>query len=96
MQIVAGDFSGSVLASRIDTKKRNAIVVDLYKQCFLGKKAIAYCGIVDHSHSLRDDFLLAGVPAVSIDSSPGYDDRDLEAFRRGEYMIATNPFKLVQ
>lgn len=96
LQIVAGDFSGSVLASRIDTKKRNAIVVDLYKQCFLGKKAIAYCGIVDHSHSLRDDFLLAGVPAVSIDSSPGYDDRDLEAFRRGEYMIATNPFKLVQ
>lgn len=49
-----------------------------------------------HSHDLRDDFNLAGLKAVSIDSSPEYDDEDLEAFRRGEFMIATNPFKLVQ
>jgi len=51
---------------------------------------------VKHSHTLRDAFNNSGVSAISIDSSPDYEDDYLTDFRRGNYRVATNPFKLVQ
>lgn len=91
-----GDLSDRQLSAKINNRERNALVIELYRKIFDGKKAIAYCGTIDHSQDLSREFNMAGVRATSIDSDAGYDDTSVQAFRRGDYKVATNPFKLVQ
>lgn len=90
---VAGDFNQKQLAERVDSRARNALIVDRYGKYCKGEQALAFCVDIDHTYNLRDIFREAGFRAESIVS-----DKDrcpnraeiLDRFSKGKVDILTN------
>ncbi len=87
-----GDFIDWELAKVINTPARNRLVVDKYLEHAPGRKAIAFCVAVQHSHDLADAFMEQGITAKALSGATPPDEREeaLAAFSRGEIQVLTN------
>lgn len=95
VRVSRGDYVEAELSAQINTPQRNALIVELYKQCFPWKKAIVYCGLINHSNDLSDAFLESGVASCSIHSQADDSRAKIESFKSDKYDVVTNPLTLV-
>ena len=62
-----GEYAADVLYQTINTDARNKVVVDTYLKLFAGKKAIAFCGGIEHAKHLAKMFRDHGIAARAMD-----------------------------
>ncbi|MDQ5912089.1 MAG: hypothetical protein QG568_302 [Patescibacteria group bacterium] len=95
-------YDENELERAIDQEGRNQSAVELYKQEFNGKLAIAYCGGVTHATHVAELFNKSGISAEIIsgdtpdDKSPNGKEAILERFRTGETKVLCNARILIE
>lgn len=92
-------LSDSALRKIANQEGRSQLIVDTYKRgAQKYKNTIVFCCSVDHSEAMARLFTANGVPAQSIcGSSRDVANRDkVEAFRRGEFSVATSVLLLTE
>lgn len=84
-----GDYKESELAQRLNTAKRNALIVRGYLDNVNGKKAIAFCIDVQHTTDITALFQANSVAAEMIVGSTPTDERKaiLKRFKTGETKV---------
>lgn len=87
-----GDFVEWELAKAVNIPARNRLIVDKYLEFAAGRKAIAFCVDVQHSHDLAEAFLERGIAAKALSGSTPQDEREeaLAAFADGKIQVLTN------
>ena len=89
----SGDYNQEKLVKTINTKKRNALAIEVYQQHIAGSdmRLIAFCGDVDHANTLSEMFRSAGVESASLTTQCPVDKRDqiIDRFRRGALPVVT-------
>ncbi len=87
-----GDYNITDLIERVSGTNLTGNAVKEYKKYLSGKQAIAFCINVEHSKSVAETFIEAGISAAHIDGSTPHKERKelIEKFRRGEISVLTN------
>jgi superfamily II DNA or RNA helicase len=92
-----GEYNERELSNALNKDARNKAAVDLYKEMFSGKSAIAYCIGVQHAHDLALRFTAAGITAEAVSGETSDQERAVifERFARGETKVLCNARLLV-
>lgn len=92
IKITAGDYNNAQLARAMADKKIIGGIVDNYKKFAAGKSTICYCVNVDHSKTVADAFMDAGIIAAHCDGNTPAAERDniVDHFRRGHIQVLCN------
>ena len=93
-----GDLDEIELAKAISTKERNRLIVKAFLEHAADRKTIAFTVNVEHSESLAEEFLLAGVTAAAVSGRLDRERRRqiLQDFKRGKIQVLTNCNILVE
>jgi len=89
----AGDFNLTQLSEKVDTDKRNQLIVDKYQEYSKGEQAIAYCVDINHTIRLRDQFRKNMIRAEAIVSDETLCPNRAEIlyyFKKGKIQVLTN------
>ena len=90
VKMSGGDFQVGALSAVMDMPSVRALTVAAWKEMGAGKKTIAFCAGVGHSHHLAADLKAQGVTAQPIDGRTKDRAAVLAAFRRGEIQVLAN------
>ncbi len=87
-----GDFADGELSRTVNTKARNKVVVDAYREHATGRRAIAFTVDVAHAHDLCKAFTDDGIRAASVTGTTPRDERRqiLADFASGKIDVVTN------
>ncbi|MDR1514195.1 MAG: DEAD/DEAH box helicase [Synergistaceae bacterium] len=87
-----GDLAINELSIAVDTPERNNLVAESYLKHAHGRRAVAFCVDVQHSHNLADAFNDAGIRAKAVWGAMDKDDRreTLSGFASHELDVLTN------
>ena len=88
---VAGDLAEAALAKAVDTKDRNALVVETYQRHGAPRRAVAFCVDVDHATHLAEAFARAGLRCAPVTGRTAKAERPklLAAFAAGGLDVLT-------
>ena len=94
----SGDFAVGELASVVNTKNRNQLVVDSYLKHASGKMALCFTVDVAHAVNLAIAFQERGISAVSLSGNTRIDERRsiIERFHDREIDVITNCMVLTE
>jgi superfamily II DNA or RNA helicase len=92
-----GKWKESSLAKAVNIAGRNKAAVDIYRNNFNGRFAIAYCVGVKHATKVADTFREAGIPAAHISGKMNkkIQDKILEQYNIGELKVLCNADLLI-
>lgn len=92
IKVQNGDFATSELAEAVNTKERNAFIVEKFKAYAGSRKAVAFCVDVNHCHDLTEAFKSQGFPAATVWGDMRADDREivLRELKSGKIQIVTS------
>jgi superfamily II DNA or RNA helicase len=93
VNIVAGEFNQSQLEDAINNSYRNDLIVKGYLEYAEDRKhCLVFCGGIDHSRDLCDEFNRQGISCGTVDSTLSKDDREsvLTDFKSGKIKVITN------
>jgi len=95
---VAGDFQQRELAKAVNTRPRNAAVVNAYQQLAPGQKALCFAVDVAHTKELAACFATRGIPTEYVTGDTGKDERKaiLGRFARRETLVLVNCLVLTE
>lgn len=87
-----GDFAHGQLEALVDKAAIIGDAVEHYQKHCPGARNIVFAASIRHSQHIVDQFNAAGYPAAHLDGSmdPGYRDRILAAFERGDLRVLSN------
>jgi superfamily II DNA or RNA helicase len=87
-----GDLAVNELSIAVDTPERNNLIAESYLKHAPGRRAVAFCVDVQHSHNLANAFNNAGIRAKAVWGAMDKDDRreTLARFLNGELDVLTN------
>lgn len=90
---IAGDFNMKELSEKVNSPRRNKLVVNKYLEYTKGQQGIAFCCDIDHCYDLRDEFRLFGINCEAIVSDetrcPNRDEL-VERYLNGEIDVLCN------
>lgn len=92
IKVQNGDFATSELAEAVNTKERNAFIVEKFKAYAENRKTVAFCVDVNHCHNLTEAFKSQGFPAATVWGEMKADDREnvLRDLKTGRIQIVTS------
>lgn len=87
-----GDFSLNQLFTKLCTKNRNEMIIDLYKKEMKDRKTIIFCINIAHSKIINQLLNEKGFSSCHIDGTMSKDQKTsiLSGFRNGEFSILCN------
>ncbi|MBP7992479.1 MAG: DEAD/DEAH box helicase [Candidatus Magasanikbacteria bacterium] len=93
----SGEYNAVELAKAVDIESRNKAAVELYKQAFDGRLAVAYCVGVTHAENLAKLFNDSGVPSayISGDTSVKEQEEIFKKYEAGEIKVLCNADLLI-
>lgn len=85
----SGDFIASRLASVINVKNRNELIVREYKKIAPGEKSLCFTVNIAHAKELTQEFLNAGISCAAVhgEISRTSRDRRIEEFKNGDLQV---------
>ena len=92
VKTLAGDFNQGELSDAVNTEDRNKLAVKAWLEHAVGRKTVAFCASVAHSHDLASEFQRVGIRSVGISGSTSPGDRSaiLRNFHEGGIEVLTN------
>jgi superfamily II DNA or RNA helicase len=90
---VAGEFNQGQLEDAINNTERNDLIVKGYLEYAKDRKhCLVFCGGIDHSRDLCEEFNNQGIPCGTVDSTLSKDEREkvLSDFKHGIIKVITN------
>lgn len=92
VKTVAGDYDQRAASELMDKTSITGDIVKHWKQHAPGRMTICFAASVRHSEHIRDEFILNGISAKSLDAkTPGYlRDKTLEDWRAGKFDVLCN------
>jgi superfamily II DNA or RNA helicase len=95
---VAGDFHQRELARAVNTRPRNAAVVNAYTQLTPGKKALCFAVDVAHTKELTECFKARGIPTEYVTGETDKEERRaiLARFATRETLVLVNCLVLTE
>ena len=94
IRTTAGDYNQADLEARFNTIDSVMQVVAATKETITARKqALAFAITIKHAEALADAYNDAGIPAAAMHSKLSDDEKDaiMEAFKRGDLKVLTNP-----
>lgn len=87
-----GEFNEVDLEHAVNIESRNNAAVDIYKNMFFGRSAIAYCAGVRHAEKIAEDFRNNDISAAVISGKTKKAELEilLQQFKRGEISVLCN------
>jgi ATP-dependent helicase IRC3 len=87
-----GDFSINQLYTKLCTKSRNQMIVDVYKKEMLGRKTMIFCINIQHSKEINNMINSLGICSNHIDGNmpPSLKENILKSFREGQISVLCN------
>jgi len=88
----AGDFVIGQLAQAVNTKERNARIVDAYRRHTPNAKALVFTASVEHARDVADVFVGAGIEAAFASGETSRDEREriFRDFRADRIKVLVN------
>jgi superfamily II DNA or RNA helicase len=88
----AGDFVIGQLAQAVNTKERNARIVDAYRRHTPNAKALVFAASVEHARDIADVFVAAGVEAAFASGETAREEREriIRDFRADRVKVLVN------
>lgn len=93
IKIVAGEFNLKELEEAVNNDNRNQLIVQSYlKYAKHRKSTIVFASGINHSNSIKEEFLRNGIQCESIDSTMNKEDREniIESFTNGNIPVLVN------
>jgi len=87
---VGGDFQADSLSTAVNTKERNALIVDAWLKSAKGLRTAAFTCTVQHAKDLADAFIHRGVIALPIWGEDPQRDEKLKWLNEGKVTILCN------
>jgi hypothetical protein len=91
-----GDFDQHELQSALNTRNRNRIILDAFKQHAGDRKTICFTAGVQHARDLALLFREHGIRATSIAGNDANRREKLDALRKGTHQVSFNAALLVE
>lgn len=93
-----GEYNPHQLEKAVNNKARNIAAVNLYKQMFMGEKAIASCVGVQHAKDMAAEFAISGIPAAAIHGKQSETEQNKlkQQLSRGEIVVLCNADILIE
>ena len=92
VKVRMGDYVTSQLAKAVDKPKITGDALDHYQKLTPGAPAVAFCVSVDHARHVSEQFMGAGINAISIDGTMDRGTRKsiIADYRAGKIMVLTS------
>lgn len=93
-----GNYDALKLEKAINNQGRNLSAVELYKDMFNDKTAVAYCGGVSHAKELSELFNEHGVSSAVVSGETSTEEREIifKKFHSGEIRVLCNAKVLIE
>jgi len=96
VKIVAGEFQSDELTNAVNTRERNALIVNAWKENAVGRPTIVFTAGIEHAKDLAEMFLHSGVCAAPIYGVDPQRAEKLTWFEAGKIDALCNAALLVE
>jgi ATP-dependent helicase IRC3 len=90
VKVQGGDFALGELAEKVNTPKRNDLIVKQWCERGAGRRTIVFCTNIKHSQDLAETFVRAGVKAAAIWGDDPDRAEKLASHKVGELQVLCN------